>query len=170
MNANASGFPRPPAFAANAAERPRRPLGRLVPNPKLKFLDPCREVLRFKQYALRTEQRQREGPRRRKFLAGAIRSLANRGHALATQSKKPRALCEERAHHPEHRLRWPRAHRHAAAAKGKTPQAARWCFASTPTATTQCWPPRPIPNQNPCFSSPTAPNEHSCFENYATLE
>jgi integron integrase len=56
MNAIASGFPRRPAFAANAAERPRRPLGRLVPNPKLKFLDQCREVLRFKQLSHRTEE------------------------------------------------------------------------------------------------------------------
>jgi hypothetical protein len=29
------------------------------------------------------------------------------------------------------------------------PQAARWCFASTPTATTPCWPHSPIPNKYP---------------------
>ena len=29
---------------------------RLIPNPKLRFLDQCREVLRFKQMSLRTEQ------------------------------------------------------------------------------------------------------------------
>lgn len=32
------------------------PLGRFLPNPKLRFLDQCREVMRFKQFALRTEQ------------------------------------------------------------------------------------------------------------------
>ena len=35
---------------------PGRPLARLVPNPKLRFLDQCREVLRFKQMSPRTEQ------------------------------------------------------------------------------------------------------------------
>jgi integrase len=36
--------------------RPDRPLGRFLPNPKLRFLDQCREVLRFKQMAPRTEE------------------------------------------------------------------------------------------------------------------
>ena len=31
-------------------------MGRLVPNPKLKFLDQCREVMRFKQLSHRTEE------------------------------------------------------------------------------------------------------------------
>ena len=35
---------------------PGRPVSRFVPNPKLRFLDQCREVLRFKQMALRTEE------------------------------------------------------------------------------------------------------------------
>ena len=35
---------------------PGRPVARFIPNPKLRFLDQCREVLRFKQMALRTEQ------------------------------------------------------------------------------------------------------------------
>ena len=35
---------------------PGRPLARLIPNPKLRFLDQCREVLRFKQMSPRTEQ------------------------------------------------------------------------------------------------------------------
>ena len=34
----------------------RRPVGRFIPNPKLRFLDQCRKVLRFKQMALRTEE------------------------------------------------------------------------------------------------------------------
>ena len=38
------------------SDGPRRPLGRFIPNPKLRFLDQCREVLRFKQMAFRTEQ------------------------------------------------------------------------------------------------------------------
>lgn len=33
-----------------------RPIARFLPNPKLRFLDQCREVLRFKQMAARTEQ------------------------------------------------------------------------------------------------------------------
>ncbi len=37
-------------------ERLHRPLERLVPNPKLKFLEQCREVMRFHRLALRTEE------------------------------------------------------------------------------------------------------------------
>ena len=33
-----------------------RPRARFLPNPKLRFLDQCREVLRFKQMARRTEE------------------------------------------------------------------------------------------------------------------
>ena len=33
-----------------------RPVARFIPNPKLKFLDQCREVLRFKQMSPRTEE------------------------------------------------------------------------------------------------------------------
>ena len=39
----------------STGERPRQPLARLVPNPKLKFMEQCREVMRFKQLAHRTE-------------------------------------------------------------------------------------------------------------------
>lgn len=35
---------------------PGRPVSRLIPNPKLRFLDQCREVLRFKQMAIHTEE------------------------------------------------------------------------------------------------------------------
>jgi len=35
---------------------PGRPVARFVPNPKLRFLDQFREVLRFKQMSLRTEE------------------------------------------------------------------------------------------------------------------
>ena len=35
---------------------PRRPLERYVPNPKLRFLDQCREVTRSRQFSLRTEE------------------------------------------------------------------------------------------------------------------
>ena len=38
------------------AAYPGRPVSRFVPNPKLRFLDQCREVLRFKQMAHRTEE------------------------------------------------------------------------------------------------------------------
>ena len=34
----------------------RRPPERFLPNPKLKFLDQCREVMRFKQLSHRTEE------------------------------------------------------------------------------------------------------------------
>src|ERR1017187_3969442 len=37
-------------------ERRHRPLERLVPNPKLKFMEQCREVMRFHRLALRTEE------------------------------------------------------------------------------------------------------------------
>jgi len=33
-----------------------RPKGRLLPNPKLKFLEQCREAMRFKQFSRRTEE------------------------------------------------------------------------------------------------------------------
>jgi len=56
MNAKSGDFPRRPPHAASVAERQRRPLGRLVPNPKLKFLEQCREVMRFKQLSHRTEE------------------------------------------------------------------------------------------------------------------
>jgi integron integrase len=35
---------------------PAKPTDRFIPNPNLRFLDQCREVFRFKQMALRTEQ------------------------------------------------------------------------------------------------------------------
>ena len=35
---------------------PNRPRGRILANPKLKFLDQCREVMRFKQLARRSEE------------------------------------------------------------------------------------------------------------------
>jgi hypothetical protein len=44
MNANRGSFPGRHTHAAEAAIRQRKPLGRLVPNPKLKFLDQCRET------------------------------------------------------------------------------------------------------------------------------
>jgi integrase len=56
MNANSGSFPGRQTFAAETAVRQKRPLGRLVPNPKLKFLDQCREVMRFKQLSHRTEE------------------------------------------------------------------------------------------------------------------
>ena len=40
----------------NTEPFPRRQLGRFLPNPKLKFLDQCREMMRFKQLARRSEE------------------------------------------------------------------------------------------------------------------
>ena len=37
-------------------ERQHQPLERLVPNPKLRFMEQCREVMRFHRLALRTEE------------------------------------------------------------------------------------------------------------------
>jgi transposase len=50
-----------------------------------RWLDGNRDELAPIRIPSETEQRQREGTRRRKFLAGAIRSLANRGHAQVAQ-------------------------------------------------------------------------------------
>src|SRR5579862_3204529 len=41
---------------SKGAEREFRPPEGLVPNPKLKFMEQCREVMRFKRLALRTEE------------------------------------------------------------------------------------------------------------------
>ena len=38
------------------ASFPGRPLARFLPNPKLRFLAQCREVLRYKQMSHRTEE------------------------------------------------------------------------------------------------------------------
>src|SRR5665213_1274777 len=40
----------------SSPQRLQRPLERLVPNPKLKFMDQCREVMRFNRLALRSEE------------------------------------------------------------------------------------------------------------------
>ena len=56
MNANRGSFQGRQTFAAETTVRQKKPLGRLVPNPKLKFLDQCREVMRFKQLSHRTEE------------------------------------------------------------------------------------------------------------------
>lgn len=37
-------------------ERLQTPLGRFIPNPKLKFMEQCRETMRFRRLALRSEQ------------------------------------------------------------------------------------------------------------------
>src|ERR1035437_2583070 len=40
----------------HSRQRQQRPLERLVPNPKLKFMEQCREAMRFHRLALRTEE------------------------------------------------------------------------------------------------------------------
>jgi transposase len=50
-----------------------------------RWLDGNRDELAPIRIPSQTEQRQREGTRRRKFLAGAIRSLANRGHSQVSE-------------------------------------------------------------------------------------
>ena len=50
-----------------------------------RWLDGNRDELAPIRIPSEAEQRKREGTRRRKFLAGAIRSLANRGHAQVSQ-------------------------------------------------------------------------------------
>ena len=41
---------------SNAPQRPQWPVERFIPNPKLKFMEQCREVMRFRRLALRSEQ------------------------------------------------------------------------------------------------------------------
>ena len=50
-----------------------------------RWLDGNRDELAPIRIPSEAEQRQREGTRRRKFLAGAIRSLANRGHSQVSE-------------------------------------------------------------------------------------
>ena len=50
-----------------------------------RWLDGNRDELSPIRIPSQSEQRQREGTRRRKFLAGAIRSLANRGHSQVAE-------------------------------------------------------------------------------------
>jgi len=47
MNEIRANFSGRPAYMANTSAR-QGPVARLTPNPKLKFLDQCREVMRFK--------------------------------------------------------------------------------------------------------------------------
>ena len=42
--------------ALGSRQRLQRPQARLVPNPKLRFMDQCREVMRFERLALRSEE------------------------------------------------------------------------------------------------------------------
>jgi hypothetical protein len=51
-----------------AQPRPTGAQDRLIHNPKLRFLDQCREVLRFRQLAYRTEESYVDWIRRFKFL------------------------------------------------------------------------------------------------------
>src|ERR1039457_2431541 len=37
-------------------QKPNFPVERFAPNPKLKFMEQCREVMRFRRLALRSEQ------------------------------------------------------------------------------------------------------------------
>jgi len=86
------------------------------------------------------------------------------------------ALCVERAHSPEHRFRWPGAHRHTATANRKTtrqqggalppprrPPLRAGRHARSPTKT------RPPFHQPPQLNIPVLKTtKNSCFENYAT--
>jgi integrase len=42
--------------AASLPQKPKYPIERFIPNPNLKFMDQCREVMRFRRLALRSEQ------------------------------------------------------------------------------------------------------------------
>ncbi len=90
-----------------ASRDPMRPLGRFIPNPKLRFLDQCREVLRFKQMAFRTEQSYVDWIRRfivwsgkrhpKEMGAGEVRAFlthlaAERNVSAATQNQALNAL------------------------------------------------------------------------------
>jgi integron integrase len=80
MNANLDGFLKRPAYAAEATVRQKRPLGRLVPNPKLKFLDQCHEAMRFKQLSYRTEETYLQWIRR--FILFHRRAEASGAHGV----------------------------------------------------------------------------------------
>lgn len=86
------------SFGSSRPERPERPLGRFIPNPKLRFLEQCREVLRFKQMALRTEQAYVDWIRRfivwakdHPHLAPAL-SPPSKGAERETQWRHPREM------------------------------------------------------------------------------
>ena len=42
--------------SGSVLQRANPPLERFIPNPKLRFMDQCREVMRFRRLALRSEQ------------------------------------------------------------------------------------------------------------------
>jgi len=42
--------------ASSPVQKPKVPLERFSPNPKLKFMEQCREIMRFRRLALRSEQ------------------------------------------------------------------------------------------------------------------
>jgi hypothetical protein len=42
--------------SGSVLQRANPPLERFIPNPKLRFMDQCREVMRFKQFSARTEE------------------------------------------------------------------------------------------------------------------
>ena len=46
----------------SSREKSQPPLARFIPNPKLKFLEPCREVMRFRRLALRRKPAYLESP------------------------------------------------------------------------------------------------------------
>src|SRR6267378_91144 len=60
MSSPARSSDGPPALTQPAANlscsRERGDLGKFLPNPKLKFLEQCREVMRFKRFSRRTEE------------------------------------------------------------------------------------------------------------------
>ena len=42
--------------ASSLPQRSNVPLEQVIPNPKLKFMEQCRETMRFRRLALRSEQ------------------------------------------------------------------------------------------------------------------
>jgi integron integrase len=88
-------------------QRSQAPLERFIPNPKLRFMDQCREVMRFRRLALRTEQAYLEwikrfilfhGKRHPKDMgASEVRAFlthlaASRGVSASTQNQALNAL------------------------------------------------------------------------------
>ena len=86
---------------------PGKPVAKLIPNPKLRFLDQCREVLRFKQMSPRTEKAYVDWIRRfivwsgkrhpKEMGAGEVRGFltylaAERNVAASTQNQALNAL------------------------------------------------------------------------------
>jgi integron integrase len=95
-----------------ASQKPKFPLERFIPNPKLKFMEQCREVMRFRRLAARSEQaylewikrfilfhsgRNPTSPRPAPLLTGAERGKRNWRHPKDMGEPEVRAFLTDLA-------------------------------------------------------------------------